>query len=459
MTMTMNGDAERIEIPSYEIIRSLPAGASGEVHLVRENRDGGVERVVKVFIPHPFADDQDPEPRFRSEVEALYRLQHRAVVRYVSSGVLPTPRRALYLVMEFVSGARLSDRCRTMPLEARVGLMVEILGGLHYVHQSKIFHRDIKPTNIMIRESDDQPVLVDFGLAYLVGDERDDDRTRNALGTPGYIPPEVANDPKRSRDPRHDIFQAGVVLYEILMGHLPRGAYVSVETADPRLATLDPVVRRAMSPRPDTRFQTAAEFAGALREWLERDAITRSMTLRPNASKPTFSRAVALQTQQLQQEMSEQQTRCEMVATAIDALSSTYEGIRGQLIEIVEAARQAQLPVSLALLNQNPIAVSLSVLKEYESQVTLFECNARPAMGRPFQIALECEYRFLTPAIWPLRFTLTITPGPGYSDNDVVHFMDGSPLTNWACQPTTNEHFPRLLERWLDEPAHWQAPM
>lgn len=455
--MSTNGDNERIEIPGYEILKALPAGASGEVYLARENRDGGVQRVVKVFIPHPFADDQDPEPRFRSEVEALYRLQHRAVVRYVSSGVLTTPRPAFYLVMEFVPGVRLTDRCRTMPLESRVGLMIEILGGLHHVHQSKIFHRDIKPSNIMIRESDDQPVLVDFGLAYLVGDERDDDRTRNALGTPGYIPPEVANDPKRSRDPRHDIFQAGVVLYEILMGRLPREQYVSVETADRRLATLDPVLRRAMSPVPDTRFQTAADFAGALREWLQRDAIARSMSMQSNPSTLTFTRAVALQTRQLQQELSEQQERSELVATAINALAPTYEGIRAALVAIVEAARTVQLPVSLAALTQNPIAVSLSVLREHDSHVTLFECTGRPAKGKEFRIALDCEYRPLVANAWPLRFTLTISPGPDYGDNDVVHFMDGTPHTNWVCQPTTNKHFPHLLQQWLDEPAHWEA--
>jgi len=153
---------ERFEAPGYELLEALPAGASGQVYRARENWEGGIERVVKIFIPHPFADEQDPEPRFRSEVQALYRLQHRAVVRYVSSGVLTTPRRAFYLVMELVSGQRLLSKYGSMPFETRVQTMIEVLGGLQHAHEARISHRDIKPSNIMIRDSDGLPVLVDF---------------------------------------------------------------------------------------------------------------------------------------------------------------------------------------------------------------------------------------------------------------------------------------------------------
>lgn len=324
-------------IPGYEIMEALPAGASGEVYRAKENRNGGIERAIKVFLPHPFADEQDPEPRFRSEVEALLRLQHRAIVRYVHSGVLASPR-AFYLVMEFVNGARLSARYPMMPYETRVSTIIEILDGLEHAHQSKIYHRDIKPSNIMIRDSDQQAVLVDFGLAYLVGDERDDDRTRTVLGTPGYIPPEAANDPKRSRDPRHDVFQAGVTLYEIIMGHLPKDSYLSLEIADPRLRELDPVLRRAMAADPASRFPSAAAFAGALRDWLERNVRLRNIPRSPITERLRNSLATQLTMEANNQRIrdsQEQELRTALrplavtVETlAIDAFGELYDSIR-----------------------------------------------------------------------------------------------------------------------------------
>ena len=271
-------------IDGYEILETLPAGASGEVYRARENRTGGVVRAIKVFTPHPFADDEDPEPRFRSEVEALLRLQHRAVVRYVHSGVLQS-RGSFYLVMEFIEGGRLRDRYLSMPLETRVKSMIEVLLGLEHVHQNKIFHRDIKPSNIMIRDSDKQAVLVDFGLAYLLGDEVDDDRTRFPLGTPGYIAPEAANDPKRSRDPKNDVYQAGATLYEILVGHLPGVPYWDLEATDPRLRDLDPVIRKALAADPAQRFPSAAAFAAELQQWVERDGRRQLATRSPVTSR------------------------------------------------------------------------------------------------------------------------------------------------------------------------------
>lgn len=451
---------ERFEVPGYEILEALPAGASGEVFRAKENSDSGIERVVKIFVPHPFADEQDPEPRFRSEVQALYRLQHRAVVRYISSGALMVPRRAFYLVMELVSGARLSTAYKSMPFEARVGTMIEVLGGLHHAHQSKIFHRDIKPSNIMIRDSDGQAVLVDFGLAYLVGDERDDDRTQHTLGTPGYIPPEAINHPKLSRDPRHDVFQAGVTLYEILAGHLPRENYFSLERVDPRLASLDPILLRAMSPFPETRFQSAAEFSQALTEWLRQDAVTpaRASATGQPGEPPVFARAIELQSRQLRVERTEQQLRREQVASAIRVLASTYEDVRSRLKAIAHAAREQGLPVSVTYAtNEHPIHIILSALKEQRDMVTLFECRAVPAMGVPFSIRMNCEYRSLAPEAWPLRFMLLIEPRFEYSDNDIVHLVDGSPHTDWLRKQISNDHFPQLLQRWLDEPAHWEA--
>ncbi|NIN48716.1 MAG: protein kinase, partial [Gemmatimonadales bacterium] len=142
---------------------------------------------------------------------------------------------------------------------------------LSYAHQRGVIHRDIKPANIML-SSRNEVKVTDFGLASLMAEERREETaelTGRALrmGTPAYMSPEQRRSPEHV-DGRTDIFSAGVVFFELLIGERPSLPVEKLpaelsELADPRL---DPIIGRCLAQDPDRRYQTAE----ALLEDLER---------------------------------------------------------------------------------------------------------------------------------------------------------------------------------------------
>lgn len=253
------------EVPGFIIEKEIGGGASGQVYRGREAWEGGMQVAIKVLVPHPFGSGKDPLPRFRSEVDALRQMNHPGIVRYVSSG--RTSREPfLYCVMELVDGEHLRSASRTLPFKQRITVMLEVLDALGALHDRGIFHRDVKPSNVVLRAVDRRPVLVDFGLAYLQNGGDVDDRTQSTIGSPGYVPTEVSADPKKSRSPKNDIFAAGITLYEILSGSKPDPRDIdSLARVDASLATLDAVVQRAIAPE-RSRYSSAAEFSRDLAE-------------------------------------------------------------------------------------------------------------------------------------------------------------------------------------------------
>lgn len=255
---------DHIVVPGYVLGKRLGAGGSGEVFIAHEDWENGIGRAIKILSPHPLGDGKDPAIRFASEVRALRVLQHRAIVRYVHSG-WTEGKRHLFVVMELVEGDTLKVAAPEMSHSARVAVMTEILDGLQHAHDQGIFHRDIKPSNVVVRRSDQQPVLVDFGLAFHTDD--DETRTSSMVGTPGYIAFEAADDPKKSRTAKNDLYACGVTLYELLAGRRPKlDQYQRLAEIDGSLAPLDSVVRRALAPE-RSRYALASEMAADLRKW------------------------------------------------------------------------------------------------------------------------------------------------------------------------------------------------
>jgi serine/threonine protein kinase len=255
-----------VDVPGFTLVEKIGAGGYGEVWRAQERSPLKTTRAVKLLRPSPFLQDQNAAERFLREARALIELNHRAIVHYVSTGWTEGSDRTLYVVMEMVSGSPLRDCATTLAPQAKIMAMAEVLDGLEYAHSSRVFHRDVKPSNILIR-NDGQPVLVDFGLVSFA--DLDSDLTNATLGSPGYIPPEVSADPRASRGPNHDIFAAGITLYEILAGIKPNiQEYRSLTEYGDELEGLDSVVLKALAKATD-RFSTALDFASALRAWLD----------------------------------------------------------------------------------------------------------------------------------------------------------------------------------------------
>ena len=174
---------------------------------------------MKVLTPSAFIEnDQRCLERFKREIESLKRLQHRDIVEHLEAGIDQDGRP--YILMPLVRGQNIRDFCSGKPPTFVIQLFREVLVGVAYAHSQNVLHRDLKPTNILIRSSDEQPVILDFGCAYLLDNADSAHLTTQLVGSLSYIPDEVQQNPGH-RNERQDVFACGVMLYEILGEKLP----------------------------------------------------------------------------------------------------------------------------------------------------------------------------------------------------------------------------------------------
>jgi len=178
------------------------------------------EVAVKLLDHGGGDDDGHMRQRFEREFRACSRLSHPNVVRLYSCGVLPDGGGSYY-AMEYLDGGDLQDLVMTgavMPHERALDFARQMARALKQIHGASIVHRDLKPANVMLADGGCRFVVTDFGLA------RDLARTQltktgSVLGSPLYMSPELAHGEKV--DGRSDIFQLGVILYEVLTGTRP----------------------------------------------------------------------------------------------------------------------------------------------------------------------------------------------------------------------------------------------
>ena len=244
----------------YRIVGLLGTGGMGAVYRAWDLR---LEKLValKELMPQPgLAPDalSQLRIRFRQEADVLGKLKHRHLVPVTDYfEELGND----YLVMEFVEGESLAERIgREGPLsEARVIAWArQLLDALRYCHAQGIFHRDIKPQNVIITPTGDA-VLVDFGLVKLWDSTNPITRTvMRGVRTPEYAPPEQSGALSHQTDPRSDLYSLGATLYHALAGKAP-------PTASDRMAY-------------PMQFRTSREWTAWVSEPVDR-VITRAMAL------------------------------------------------------------------------------------------------------------------------------------------------------------------------------------
>jgi hypothetical protein len=238
----------------YHIIKKLGEGGMGAVYL-GEHVKMGRKSAIKVMNPS-MANDPDAISRFNREASNASRISHPNVCQIYDFG--ETPEGIIYLAMEFIEGAALTDiidREGALPPARAVRILKQSADALAAAHDLGIVHRDLKPDNIMIvqgRDGADIAKVVDFGIAKAVaGDEAGQKVTKTGLvvGTPEYMSPEQLSGDKL--DGRSDIYSLGLVFYRMLTGVLPFQADSAQETMIKRL-TDDPMPLD--SARPDIAF-------------------------------------------------------------------------------------------------------------------------------------------------------------------------------------------------------------
>lgn len=272
--------------------------------------DTNLTRFVALKIPK-FRRDRHPEliERFLREAKAAASLRHPNICRVYDAGEVDD---RCYISMELVEGESLASRLKRQPpsLEQAVTWTRKLARALAAAHERGIIHRDMKPSNVMIDESD-EPLIMDFGLARLVGVEEPTCGTANPPGEPC---PERSSEDRAGRtglpatspgailgtleymslqqaegrpiDGRSDIFSLGLILYEMLTGKSPLPQRKTLAETQRVLREIEPdrsslvklgidreletVCLKSLAKQPEERFASASDFAEALEQYLER---------------------------------------------------------------------------------------------------------------------------------------------------------------------------------------------
>lgn len=242
-------------LPQYGIESLLGRGGMGAVYKGFQEKLG---RAVAIkILPSELTADEQFVNRFEREARTLAKLQYPGIVSIYDFG--QTSDGHLYFVMEYVEGTDLRRVLEGPGLEPGQALKIitQICEALHAAHRQGVIHRDIKPANILIT-TDGRVKLADFGLARPDHEERESLTMSNAvLGTPDYMAPEQR---EGRSDSRVDIYALGVMLYEMLTGQLPRGAWAPPSRKVQVDVRIDEVVLKALQHEPDLRYQQASEM-------------------------------------------------------------------------------------------------------------------------------------------------------------------------------------------------------
>jgi len=247
-----------------------------------EDQSTGRMAAIKI-LRGDMAHSQEFRARFEREAKTLSALDHPNIVQIISYGV---EDERFYMVLEYIEGQTLAEYLsehKPLSLERAVPLLSDVAAALDYAHSRQIVHRDVKPRNVMLRQTDDslRAVLMDFGIVkwldgtVSLGGALTDGQM---IGTVDYAAPEqitAANE----IDGRADIYALGVMAYAMLTGELPfKGnvgqiifAHLQQPPPDPRNvnpmlsdATAGAIIR-CLAKKPTARFQTAGAFVDMLK--------------------------------------------------------------------------------------------------------------------------------------------------------------------------------------------------
>ena len=281
--------AEGQQVGGFTIERLIGRGGMGEVYLARRTSADFTQLVALKLLRAEAADRGDA---FMRERRLLARLEHPGIARLIDAGIAPDGRP--YMAMEYIEGHSIDQYCRDQhcSLEQRLDLFRDVCDAVSYAHANLIIHRDIKPSNIMIDKSG-KVRLLDFGIAKLLDDTSLVPATTQAMLTPDYAAPEQLDGDDATV--ATDVYELGVVLYELTTGNGPwrrDGASIpaiirrvlyedamlpsqaAAQSSGPiepnRIAgDLDAIIMKAMRRNPQDRYRSADDLANDVRRHQE----------------------------------------------------------------------------------------------------------------------------------------------------------------------------------------------
>ena len=250
-------DMEIVDLSSrYKIEKSLGKGGMGEVLLATDTR---LDRKVAIKrIRGDAGSSKAAVARFLTEAKSVAALNHHNIVQIHDYG---RDEQGPFLIMEYVPGGSLLDRCKQGPieLEEAIDLACQLCDGLGRAHDAGIIHRDIKPANILLTD-EGVPKITDFGLAKAESRDHTMTMTGAVLGTLDFMPPEQRQDASLV-DARSDLWSLAATLYQMVTGESPKVIRLKKVPV-----TLQNLLDKALEESKDSRYQTAQELRTALIE-------------------------------------------------------------------------------------------------------------------------------------------------------------------------------------------------
>lgn len=374
-------------IGAYVIEKVVGRGGMGVVYLAHDPR-AKRDVALKVIPSGPDADPTDLA-RFKTEAEAVARLDHPNIVRLYEVGETDG---VAFLAMEYVEGGTLYQHVKGgRPLDILVACRIveQIARASHYAHQHGVVHRDLKPSNILLknplgaaRSSDLEnciPKLADFGLAKQLDQSLRLTRTGTAVGTPHYMAPEQARG-ESAIGPALDIHGLGAILYELLTGSPPFMGGDPAETMEqvvyktptrPSLMrvgippALEAICLKCLEKEPRKRYRSAAALADELCRFIDNPNDSTIITSKATGQSGKVLTLVGI-------------AILLVAATAVITWFTTSRAHRAHFVatqndaaEQRRLARRARLEAAIALCEQGHVKLGLERMRELESDESL----------------------------------------------------------------------------------------
>lgn len=273
-------------LPAYEITSILGRGGMGAVY---RGRQKSLDRTVAIkILPPEAAGDEDAQfvERFKNEARTMAKMNHPGIVHVYDFG--ETAEGQLYIVMEFIDGTDVSKMIQSqgrLPEDYALSITAHVCDALQYAHTHGVVHRDIKPANVIINR-EGQVKVADFGLAKATDPSQMGlTKTNMAMGTPDFVSPEALM-PGVPLDGRADLYAVGVMLYNMLAGTIPRGAFRMPGDTLKTDARFDRIIGKAMEMDRELRYQTALDLRRDLDVILTTPQARQQPSQKPVASAP-----------------------------------------------------------------------------------------------------------------------------------------------------------------------------
>lgn len=268
----------------YRLLGRIGSGGMAAVYRAQDLKLG---RIVAIKMLHEsLTSDEGFLIRFQREAHAAANLTHPNIVTVHDIG---QEEYRHYIVMEYVDGFTLkqiirdaNENGRFLPVSRVLDLAIQICNGIGYAHRANLVHCDLKPQNVLVTR-DDRVKVADFGIARAITEASQHLADSQVWGTPQYISPEQAAG--QAPTPATDVYAIGVVMFEMLTGHLPFAAESPTAVALKHLQDippsileynpgvprqLDDIVHKLLAKEPSARYSTAGQLGRVLSAYRDR---------------------------------------------------------------------------------------------------------------------------------------------------------------------------------------------